>query len=426
MMRTWLCIFAFSLSLGACEFDRSGLASGTTPPPVIDGGGGGAPDAPPIDGPGVIVIDAAPIDAPIDAVYGDPWVDTDYPVRVRLTVNNPGVEETLSDVPALVVLSTAAVDYDIIDADGHGVAFFDNAGARLPHEIERWNPGGDSALWVRLPEIPDSSNPSFWLYYGKPDAPDETNSPGVWSNGYRAVWHLAEEGLGANHDDATGNGSNVGSRINNTVAPDGIDAIGRAQNFDGNSDHIAFGNVSGFRETDDTLTLLARVQARSVNPNGIMNVIGSSSNSESDGAWQLFWNNVSSETPNGWAGNIRIDNGDTEVVRSDLGTLDSWQLLALTYDGDKVRLYVDGEEVSEEDQTGSIDSLIALRIGDNMIGSGDFDGYIDEVRISGVTRSASWLKVQHESLSQNLIEFGATECLGGDCPSAAIAVRLAR
>ena len=42
----------------------------------------------------------------------------------------------------------------------------------LDHEIESWNPGGTSYVWVRVPTIDGSSSSDFiYLYYDKTGAP---------------------------------------------------------------------------------------------------------------------------------------------------------------------------------------------------------------------------------------------------------------
>ena len=67
-----------------------------------------------------------------------------------------------------------------------------------------------------------------------------------------------------------------------------------------------------------------------------------------------------------------------------------WQYVAATYDGEKMKLYLDGEFVGETTQTGK------LLGGSVIIGGNSFIGLIDEVRISNIARDVSEIKAHME------------------------------
>lgn len=64
-------------------------------------------------------------------------------------------KETLKDFAALVKIPDGLTGFDYRDstADGSDVCFFDADGRPLAHEIDTWNPDGDSYVWVRVPEV---------------------------------------------------------------------------------------------------------------------------------------------------------------------------------------------------------------------------------------------------------------------------------
>lgn len=65
--------------------------------------------------------------------------------------------ETLTNVPVLVRLSTAISGFDYNDfaspSNGADLAFFDANERRLAYEIDEWCTNGESFVWVRLPEL---------------------------------------------------------------------------------------------------------------------------------------------------------------------------------------------------------------------------------------------------------------------------------
>ncbi|HIQ02812.1 MAG TPA: DUF2341 domain-containing protein [Desulfurococcales archaeon] len=68
-----------------------------------------------------------------------------YQVRVELTLEN--------------------FDYSKVRIDGGDLRFTDSDGVTLlPYWIEKWNPGGTSIIWVKIPEIPANSEKKIYLY----------------------------------------------------------------------------------------------------------------------------------------------------------------------------------------------------------------------------------------------------------------------
>ncbi|NLN02061.1 MAG: hypothetical protein GX174_09195, partial [Lentisphaerae bacterium] len=101
-----------------------------------------------------------------------------FPVAVRLSENSP-----------------AGFDYAKCAVDGSDLRFGSADGSvAYPHEIETWNPKGESIVWVRLPELGDAET-TFAMTFGGADgsAPPVAS---VWSGAsganYAAVWHYGD------------------------------------------------------------------------------------------------------------------------------------------------------------------------------------------------------------------------------------------
>ena len=84
-----------------------------------------------------------------------------------------------------------------------------------------------------------------------------------------------------------------------------------------------------------------------------------------------------------------------------------WQHIVLTYDGAEQKLYVNSVLKASQPLSGEINT----NLDDLIIGSG-FVGIIDEVRISDIARSDSWIKARYNSMIDNFINYGDEEAIG--------------
>ena len=90
--------------------------------------------------------------------------------------------------------------------------------------------------------------------------------------------------------------------------------------------------------------------------------------------------------------------------------------VAATLDNTNVIFYVNGVAVSTQGAAGvPLTGVSPLRLGTFLDGSDEFDGIIDEVQISAVTRTAGWMKAEFNSGNDSLLTYGAeeTEPVGG-------------
>jgi hypothetical protein len=81
-----------------------------------------------------------------------------------------------------------------------------------------------------------------------------------------------------------------------------------------------------------------------------------------------------------------------------------WTYLVGTYDGNQLRLYVDGTLAQmQASAPGPASSNMDATIG------ALYGGRIDELRISEVGRSESWIEFQRQSMLDQLVDFGVPE-----------------
>ena len=170
-----------------------------------------APDGWTKQGATIVRIVAAATD-PTTVVIPDAEINPDFvgwkkKVTVSLAAALADTEIT-EGLPTLVRLSEETVEgfrYDDFKRDDGADLVFIAGGLRLPHEVDTWNPGGESLVWVRLPSTAQGT--SFTMCYGRAEASTDM-SAAVWE-GYAGVWHLNENSNGT-HDttvhDSTANG----------------------------------------------------------------------------------------------------------------------------------------------------------------------------------------------------------------------------
>lgn len=131
-----------------------------------------------------------------------------YARQMALTVDGYTGNETLTNVPVLVRLSSAISGFDYNDfarpSNGADLAFFDAHERRLAYEIDEWHTNGTSLVWVKLPELKKGTRfTAAWGGVGCVPMDGYATGHEVWCD-YAGVWHMNEDSGTAY--DSTANG----------------------------------------------------------------------------------------------------------------------------------------------------------------------------------------------------------------------------
>ena len=123
------------------------------------------------------------------------------PHRFTVALNAGGT--AAENVPVALRLSPELVRGFDYAAAGDGTHFeiSDENGTVLPYEIDTWNPGGESLLWVKAPYFLDGRK--LTVVYGRTSEDMTARAAEVWSN-YIGVWHLNAVGASGRYPNAAG------------------------------------------------------------------------------------------------------------------------------------------------------------------------------------------------------------------------------
>ena len=331
---------------------------------------------------------------------------TAFAKSFAITFDGYAGSSTLTDFPVLVRLSNATIGgfryVDFRKPNGGDLRFSDEAGNLLAHEIDTWDPSGESTVWVKVPSLTAATR--ITAHYGCARPVHALDPKGVWSNGYAGVWHLGEgaptlaESSGNSTGFSSSNGAGIGYGANGIVsgAVDfGDTGGGRRLDAD---DHDALDGFDAF--TVETWMYQTRRVTSGDRAVGLL-----AKRNKYDDQMSYYINDngsnlVFSVTSDGLHGTRKA----AELLAPALGM---WQHVAFVYDsaaasGQCFKGYLEGLFAKAGGQSaGRVFAgagglhLGCLGLDDNR----NFPGRIDEVRISRVARSADWVKASHDTVA---------------------------
>ncbi|MGD9045326.1 MAG: DUF2341 domain-containing protein, partial [Desulfobacterales bacterium] len=338
------------------------------------------------------------------------WYDSCWQFRKKLTIDSSNVCANLTDFPALISFTN---DSDLAagaQSDFDDVLFTSSDGTtKLSHEIEDYDStNGDIVAWVKIPSLSSSSNTEIYIYYGCSSATNQQNASGVWDDDYVGVWHLTENGNGtadefkdstqyANHGQGgEGDPLFVPSQTSGKVA--------NAQDFNNSDtkyDMIDLGNDSSLDITGNQITLQCWVK------HNITPAFGNWYGMLNHKGWNNGYRILIPE--NSLKLNFQLPGSSYSLTSASDITAGGWHHLVATYDGSNMKLYIDGTKDAKE--LAKTDNILSVPPTENevWIGHGDqpkdvawsyeWEGQIDEVRISRIARSQCLIETEYFNIN---------------------------
>jgi hypothetical protein len=315
------------------------------------------------------------------------WWNTSWMYRKRLTINQTKVAGTLSNFPMLVNFTSEGDLASDAQDDGDDIVFTTNAGTKLNHEIESFN-GVTGALsaWVNVTSLSSTTGTIIWMYYGNSACSSQQNGHGTWDSNFKAVYHLSETtgGSGAIKD-STSNHINGTNSSGVTFGQTG--KISNSIKFDGASGKVDLGDPASFDSTYITVECWMKTSA-SVTVDARLVTVGTSATNK----WALT---VAATSPG--TNHIAMSNSTASHVTPMTGsTLNNgaWHYIVGIRNPEKI--YFNGSL-----QSSTLTDSWSFEANSKMGSRGTaqyYNGYLDEVRISSVTRNASWINTTYNTM----------------------------
>ena len=298
-----------------------------------------------------------------------------------------------TNFPLLVRLNSGNFTFSQAASDGRDIRFSTAAGLSLSYQIEQWDSvNSQAAVWVKIPTITGNARQEIKMYWGKSDAVSESNGANVFNaaNGFVSVLHMA---------DATDTVGNLTPADSGTTQTTGI--IGKGRNFTSGNGITGGLSITGFPTGSGPFSSEVWIRS-SVSPTNIM-------------GWGIEQGQGKVVMQLASPPHINMDcyfGGGNVTGASTLSTT-QWVHVAHTYQSGSAKIYVNGV-LDGTSTSGSMNIPTPARFYIGGWYGFNYVGDMDEVRISNVTRSADWIKMEYENqkplqtLAGSLVQAGST------------------
>ena len=319
------------------------------------------------------------------------WWNDERTLRKKITLDTTEKGLALPDaagtVPLLIRLHEGNFKFDMAKEDGSDLRFVAaDEKTLLTYHIEKWDAlMGEAFVWVKVPEVKQGAQITFWLYYGNsgPKAVRVDDAKGTYDRDTALVFHFNEHGTPAADSSASAiTAQNVG------VAVDGS-MIGSGLKLDGHVALIIPSASALFWNEGGEMTWSAWVKPAAKQSNAVIYVRREGSKAFIIGVDKgVFYAELTS-----------AEGSTSRTLTGAAVALDSWHHLAVTAAKGRVALYLDGAPYAEVGAALPGMNGTAMIGGDAEAGSSDaaaaeagFQGEMDELQISKVERSPGFIK----------------------------------
>lgn len=349
--------------------------------------------------------------------------------KIPISVSDAGRralgDNSAQNIPVLVRISTAidGFSYEDLKSNGSDIAFGVENGGELtiyPHEIETWDPEGESLIWVKVPTLFDATE--FAMYYGNGVSVADS-STSVWSN-YVGVWHLNESS--GNAKDATGHGL--------TAVPTGDkheeDSIGvvncpvgtgrQMASAKGRKSYLVVADTDPSKlDCGNSLTFSGWFKAHGTSTSYSMRYVSRKSNYTDTNGWEVEarYDTKSADIPAKTVSARGANKGDYTAEVPDIR--EKWVHLSLVYDDVKLTYYVNGVPQSPLTLNSACSNNdLKLAFGNNPSGGEpNWWGLMDELRLSSDPVSTQYAVAEYHAMTKEFLSYSEPDLIDPTMPN---------
>ena len=325
------------------------------------------------------------------------WWQDDWHYRKQIAVDTTpqgaAINQALGRTALLVRLHTGNFTFDGVKEDGADLRFVAaDDKTVLNHQIESFDAlMGMALIWVDVPNVEGGQRQDIWMYYGNQKAPATGNGQLTFDPNYTALYHF-DGATGTPAKDTTAYGNTAQSATG--AAIDGV--VGRALQFSGQP-LLLPASPSLQHNAGSAFTFSAWLRLDQASGEQLILARREGANSLLVGA-------------NQGVPFVEID-GQRAVATQALNP-GQWQHVALTAEGSKVTLFINGREAATLAQAmPAFNSVMAIGADLHEGPFQPFVGAIDELRLSKVARPAPLLLADATSqgAESKLVAYGVDE-----------------
>jgi hypothetical protein len=322
------------------------------------------------------------------------WFNASWQYRQKVTIDKDQVDSTESDFPILIDLSDMDADFWAnVKSDGGDIRMTQSNGTtQQAVELKNFNQGGETGqVYFKASTLSSATDTDFYIYYGNSGASQPARdttygSDNVWDGNFTAVWHLEEDPSGSSPQlvDSTVN-ANDGTTEGTMTSGDLVSAtVGNGIEWDGSDDAADMGfKISSANGTIEYwakggLTANDQIMGQNASSDGFTGV-----------GIQIF----------GGQPTLRIGSGGAAKVQA-AATLNTWEQFAWTWSASATEAFKNASSV-DTSTGGSPTSntqnffLAAFNYSGGTVF--EWDGILDEVRISATVRSDGWISTSYNN-----------------------------
>jgi predicted secreted protein len=345
-------------------------------------------------------------------------------ITLNTMASGANVATTQTGFPVLVRLTSSNFAFAEAKSGGLDIRFAKSDNTHIPYQIERWDNATSTAeIWLKADVLGNNNAPTITMYWGKSDAADSSSGNAVFgtANGFVAVYHLNEGGIGTRNNSAQGLYPGTPQNYTGTESVIGMMARGDSLGIATvTGDGIQLPNID---LTGKPITLSAWVKLHTtiVNQNGALangwnnygKIISQPYYPTAAQVGVIPYHAFSLEMDGNQLGYLtgphvqigiaaNATTWSTAVSLTPL-TADVWSYVAGTLSlgtNGQLQMYLNGTADNiPTTVVGSISNPNAqvTTIGYNAQSIERFNGVIDEVRIENQARSADWIKLCYQS-----------------------------